>query len=251
MMPVALCSDAVHLWTIRLDDPGWERHKAYLDEDEQLRARCYLVPLQRQRFERGHAARRCILGAYLCRSPERIAFEAQPYGKPVLLEEALQFSFSHSHDLALLAVTSSGAGEIGIDIEHTGRRLDNLDGMIAMVCHPSEQAALAHLDDVARLEAFYQLWTRKEAYAKARGLGLRIELDRVYFVPGDSGLSGVRDEASPDAGAFCVRSWRHAPSYLASLCALPGLRIERFDGDACASVERFHFDLRLKLAMNF
>lgn len=231
MMPSALCSDAVHLWTIRLDNPGWERHKACLDEDEQMRARRYLMPLQRQRFVRGHVARRCILGGYLSRSPERIAFEAQLYGKPALLEDALQFSFSHSHDLALLAVTASGAGEIGIDIEHTGRRLDNLDRMIGMVCHATEQAALAHLNDVARLEAFYQLWTRKEAYAKARGLGLRIELDRVRFVPGDGGLSRVRDEASPDVGTLSVRSWRHAPSYLASLCASPGLRIERFDGD--------------------
>jgi 4'-phosphopantetheinyl transferase len=57
---------------------------------------------------------------------------------------------------------------------------------------PQELAGLATLEDTARLSRFYELWTLREAYLKARGVGLKLPLDQLVFRPTSSGSAHAK-----------------------------------------------------------
>jgi 4'-phosphopantetheinyl transferase len=213
----------VHLWPVRLDDSGWDAHAAVLSDGERDRAARFLRPADRCRFVRGHAALRCVLARYLDCAPHAVALTAGPYGKPGVVGEPLQFSFSHSHELAMVAVAVA-AGVVGVDLEYAARPLPELDGMIGLVCHPEERTVLATLAPAARAAAVYRLWTRKEAYCKALGVGLRRALTGIRF--GDDGR--VADAALDQPDAFHVATHAWPGSYVVSLCAPAPPRYEVF-----------------------
>ena len=75
---------------------------------------------------------------------------------------------------------------MGIDLEAV-RALENLDGLAASCFSRTEQAALAAVPEALRLEAFYDGWTRKEAFLKLLGDGLSRPLDSfdVTLSPGE------------------------------------------------------------------
>ena len=107
--------------------------------------------------------------------PRDLRFSTGPAGKPALADNSagLHFNGSASGDVALLAVT--GLGEVGCDVQlHSP-----LDPGLAQVIErfsPAEQAALARLEPGLRATAFFDCWTRKEAFVKALGCGLSLPL---------------------------------------------------------------------------
>jgi 4'-phosphopantetheinyl transferase len=101
------------------------------------------------------------------------------HGKPALADVGgggLQFSVSRSDDCCLIALTK--IGPVGVDVERVVPRT-RLDEIVANRFAPAEAAAILRLGGEQRLRAFYNCWTRKEAYLKARGVGLTIALERV------------------------------------------------------------------------
>jgi 4'-phosphopantetheinyl transferase len=136
-----------------------------------------LSPRERARYEsfaheqhrfRWGAARgtlREILGRATVRPPEEIVFRYAPHGKPEV--EGLHFNISHSGGLALLAL---GRVEVGVDVELPRRR--RTDDIARRFFAPGEQERLFALPDAERFEAFFRLWTCKEAFLKATGEGL-------------------------------------------------------------------------------
>lgn len=178
--PDVLTLDAadVHVWRIALEDPVPAGARTTLSESEQTRATAFRFPHLTARYVASHAAMRAILSQYTGVPPEAIAFAASKAGKPVLAGERAartpRFNLSHSHDLALLAVAR--LREVGVDIEYTrvGRaRFDPLHGFFSR----AECLALGALDPARLQDACYQCWTRKEAFLKARGDGLTLDLD--------------------------------------------------------------------------
>ena len=89
--------------------------------------------------------------------------------------QPLRFSLAYADGIAVCAVTSGGS--VGVDVE-SARNLGGEVGDIAsLVCSPAE---LRHLDTLAgdaRMERFLTIWARREAIAKALGLGFRLPLD--------------------------------------------------------------------------
>ncbi len=123
-----------------------------------------------------HALARTMLAERLGWAPERLRFRYSPRGRPELAiplpsgAPRLRFSLSHADGIALCAVAMDCA--VGADVESL-RNVgpDPLD-VAAMVCCPRELAALRAAAPADQAEAFLLLWARKEAVAKASGLGL-------------------------------------------------------------------------------
>ena len=185
-----LAADEVHVWRAELDLPPTQlrRLKSTLTPDESERA-------DRFRFEKDHqhyiAARgilRTILSSYLCISPERLRFVYSDYAKPSLAPEFahhdIQFNLSHSAGLALYAVTYRY--DVGIDVEHIRTNFEH-EEIAQRFFSPREVAILNTVSPHLKPLAFFNCWTRKEAYIKAQGQGLSLPLDRfdVSFAPGE------------------------------------------------------------------
>jgi 4'-phosphopantetheinyl transferase len=176
----------VHIWRVLLDDPKWDDYASVLNDAERAKAARYRTQTLQQRNRRCRSALRVILARYVAAGAADLVFQYGQYGKPELQDRPVHFNVSHSGDVALLAVAKQA---LGVDLEDTGKERSDLDGLIDMVCHPSEQVALAQLTDANKVTQFYQLWTQKEAYCKMLGLGLQQSLPALYFepVPGTTG----------------------------------------------------------------
>jgi 4'-phosphopantetheinyl transferase len=215
--------DEIHVWLIHLKQRERERQKSLLlllAEDERERAWRFNFEHHRERFIVAHAALRLILGHYLQQRPEQLRFHYNAYGKPALDVkgggEVLQFNLSHSEDMALLALCRRRA--IGVDLEYI--RDDFAHEEIAgRYFSPREVEMLRTLPYNLRAEAFFNCWTRKEAYIKARGKGLSLALDGfdVSLIPGErAALLSVRDEPS-EAARWSLRELAPVSGYAAAL----------------------------------
>ncbi len=185
-----LSGSEVHVWRAELDrsQACEERLLATLTEDEQDRANRFHFKHDRSHFINARGILRDILGRYLDARPDAIRFEYTKYGKPSLAKEfggsALSFNLSHSKGVALFAFATGR--DLGIDLEWI--RADVADEQIAeQFFSDQEVRVLRALEASAQAEAFFNCWTRKEAYIKARGEGLSMPLDRfaVSLKPGD------------------------------------------------------------------
>lgn len=180
----------VHVWraTTDLVPSQLRRIQKTLSAAERERAGRFYFRQDRERFVAARGLLRNILAQYLDMEPNQLRLSSNPHGKPALALESggdrLRFNVSHSHRLALIAVTQQK--EIGVDIERI--RPDLANEMIARrFFSPNEVATLLALPEYLRREAFFTCWTRKEAYIKARGEGLSFPLDQfsVSLAPDD------------------------------------------------------------------
>jgi 4'-phosphopantetheinyl transferase len=121
----------------------------------------------------GRGRLRAILASYVGGDPGTLRFELGVQGKPALVEHELEFSFSRSGPVVLVAVSRDRP--LGVDVERVkpGRAVDRI---ARHKFAPAENAALARLDRRDRRTAFHRCWTGKEAYAKGLGAGLSMGL---------------------------------------------------------------------------
>ena len=203
--PVKLGEGEVHVWRACLDVTVEELQvrSKLLKEEERARGARYLRAEVGSRFVAGRGLLRRLLGMYLGTDAAEVEFTFNSFGKPALAAKHgagdLRFNVSHSHDWALIAFTRGR--ELGVDIERV--RPDFATREIAQrFFSPSEARRLIALPAATQTEAFFQCWTRKEGYIKARGEGLSRGLDsfEVAFGPGvDAAVLNASDDASPTA----------------------------------------------------
>ena len=139
----------------------------------------------RLRYLIGRSALRTLIGGLSGIAASDVKFEYGAYGKPQLATKGrscLQFNLSHSADVVLIALARGRA--VGIDVEHIRGNVAIIS-IAARYFSANEYKTLVHLDPAIQCSAFFKCWTRKEAYLKARGDGLRVPLDRfeVAFAP--------------------------------------------------------------------
>jgi 4'-phosphopantetheinyl transferase len=182
--------EEVHVWRITLTQPETviQGYRDLLAPDEIERADRFYFARDRNRFTVARGVLRRLLSSYLGLLSRQINFVYGPQGKPDLILEqrssGLRFNLSHSGEIGLLAVSRNQ--ELGVDVEQI--RADFASGEIATrFFSPEECAKLETLSPNESVGAFFNCWTRKEAYIKARGEGLSIPLDsfEVAFVPGE------------------------------------------------------------------
>jgi len=189
--PLQLGADEVHVWlawTDAVDPVADARCATLLSAEERARHDRFHFERDRQLYRVAHALVRTSLSRYAPVAPAAWRFVATPHGRPELLpgNGGVPLRFNLSHTRGLVACVVSLAREVGVDVEaeeRPGNPLDRVSDHFA----PAEVAALRALPAAAQPTRFFTLWTLKEAYIKARGLGLAIPLDRFSFeVPASS-----------------------------------------------------------------
>ena len=210
----------VHVWRISLDlgATGAARFAPTLSPDERRRAARFHFARDRDRFTVARGVLRTLLGGYLGIAPAELAFAYGDHGKPELVGGPLRFNVSHSAGVALCAVTR--VREVGVDVE--AHRGDFATEEIAdRFFSSAERTALRALPARRRCEAFFACWTRKEAYIKARGLGLSLALDAfdVSLVPGEPAtLLATRDDPA-QKDRWSLRALDPGPGFAGALVA--------------------------------
>jgi 4'-phosphopantetheinyl transferase len=214
--------DEVHVWRASLDQTASrvQNYLRTLTPDERRRAARFYFARDRDHFIVARGVLRAILSSYLNRDPGQLRFCYNPQGKPYLPRESggdwLRFNLSHSHGLALLAVTRDR--EIGVDVEHIRSGLAD-EQMAERFFSPQEVAQLRALPPARQAEAFFNCWTRKEAYIKAQGVGLSLPLDQfdVSLVPGEpAALLSTRGDPH-EASRWSLRELMPGSGYIAAL----------------------------------
>jgi 4'-phosphopantetheinyl transferase len=218
----ALAHDEVHVWKVVLDRPAGEvtELQRLLSADEQARAERFYFERDQRKFIVTRAVLRLLIGRYLDITPAKVQFEYQEHGKPALARTTalgdFQFNISHSGEMALLAFTYGRP--IGVDIEYS-RPLDDAERVAKRSFSPGEFEVFRRLPTGQKQEAFFNCWTRKEAFIKAIGEGLSHPLDQfdVAFAPGEKPgfLYIAGDEQA--AGHWSLKALQPAPSYIAAL----------------------------------
>jgi len=220
--PPALLPDEVHVWRVPLDDllPGVPGLLPLLSDDERVRARRFVFDVHRHRFVAGRGVLRLLLGGYLALPPEQLAFDYGAQGKPTLLTATgtppLRFNVSHSHAMALLAF--SRGRTVGVDIEQVSA--DRATVAIAQrFFAPEEVAVFEALPEHQWVEAFFNAWTRKEAYMKADGRGLALGLDNfcVTLAPGEPAALLSTRWNPHDARRWSMQALQPAHDYTGAL----------------------------------
>jgi 4'-phosphopantetheinyl transferase len=219
---LTLSENDVHAWRASLQQPVSiiQHLYQYLSMDEVTIARRFYFEKDRNHFIVARGLLRVLLGRYLDMEPGQLIFRYNPHGKPALdtstHEKTLQFNLSHSHELALYAFTSTR--HIGIDIEYMRSNVA-FAGVARHSFSPNEQALFRALPEEIQPQAFYNCWTRKEAYIKARGKGLSIPLHLfdVSLQPGEPAtlLSSREDPQEPQR--WSMRELLPGPGYAGAL----------------------------------
>jgi 4'-phosphopantetheinyl transferase len=214
---LTLAPHEIHVWRFALDAPDERRESLWrtLAEEERKRARRFYQERHRRRFAIGRGVLRVLLGRYLQKPPGRIQFRYGMHGKPVLEEGGdLHFNLSHSGDAGLLALTRGQ--EIGIDLEQVRSR-DHLEELAQRFFAPAEVAALAAVAPADKELAFFQCWTRKEAFLKAGGEGLARPLDSfcVSLGPGELARLLAVEGDTEEAARWSLRTLTPWPDFVA------------------------------------
>lgn len=157
-------------------------YEALMNADETARWHRFHYAGDRQRFLVGRAFMRTVLAESLGHSdPATLQFAFTAHGKPELAGPhagKLHFNLSHTDALLVLAVARRHA--VGVDVEAVTRKVELL-ALAQRYFAAQEYEELAGMANGAQRERFFALWTLKEAWLKARGLGLHIPLDAFSF----------------------------------------------------------------------
>jgi 4'-phosphopantetheinyl transferase len=158
-----------------------------LDASEEERYLAFVRDVDRTLYGAAHVGLRRLLGAYLGRKPDELAFGREtcptcdgPHGRPCLKDaDGVHFSLSHGGEMVLVALAGT---PVGADVEKIPQR-EAVEGVWSHL-HPRERAELAALPEPEQGPAFARCWTRKEAYLKGTGEGMSGGLDRDYVGTG-------------------------------------------------------------------
>jgi 4'-phosphopantetheinyl transferase len=192
----------VHVWRASLALPAaaQRRCESLLSAAENERCNRYVRSTDRTRFAAARGSLRIVLAKYVDEDPRALPIATGAHGKPFLDRTpgtGIQFNVSHADDRALIAV-SQGI-RVGIDIEQI-REVRNLDSILDAFFSEQERVSIYSREGKERTRAFFALWTRREACAKAMGLDLFDSLARFALPAFDRNESGTRVDLAP-AGA--------------------------------------------------
>lgn len=211
---LSLKSRHVDIWRLSLNllADSVKLIESTLSADESARAARFHFEVDRNRFIVAHGVLRKILGRYLHCDPAELTFSVNQYGKPALVNSALEFNLSHSGDFALIAVTQGR--KIGVDVERIRQGISS-HVIAQQYFSKAEVAELQSLPIEQREAAFFTCWTRKEAYIKAQGLGLALPLEcfDVSLTPGQPAILRATRPDEKEAVRWTLRSLDVDPNY--------------------------------------
>lgn len=224
---IPLTPAEIHLWLAFYDEITDEHllseYRALLNPAEKEQQSRFYFSRDRLRYLVTRALVRTVLSRYLPIHPRDWMFSTNAYGCPEIAnaeakEECISFSISHTHSLIVLGVTRHRA--LGVDVENVEARealLDIADRFFA----PQEVAALNAVPAQQQQYRFFEYWTFKESYIKARRMGLSLPLDKFSFhYSHDQSVEiAIDPELADDATRWQFWQFRPRSEYLVAICA--------------------------------
>jgi len=224
---IPLTPEEIHLWLAFYDEITDERllsdYLALLNSAEKEQQSRFYFAKDRLRYLVTRALVRTVMSRYVSIHPTEWVFSTNAYGCPEIAnvqgrEASLSFNISHTDSLIVLGVTKRRA--LGVDVENCRARevsIDIADRFFA----PTEVAALNNVPPQQQQYRFFEYWTFKESYIKARRMGLSLPLDKFSFhYPNDRALEiAIDPELADDAARWQFWQFQPRPEYLVAICA--------------------------------
>jgi 4'-phosphopantetheinyl transferase len=224
---VPLLPGEIHVWlafeALITDERLHAAYRQLLDAAERAQEPRFYFARDRRRYLITRALVRTVLSRYVPIGPRDWVFSTNAYGRPEIANAeaagaGLSFNISHTPGLVVLAVATRRA--LGVDVEDVDAReapLDIADRFFAA----EEVSALAAAPPSHRQYRFFEYWTFKESYIKARGMGLSLPLDRFSFHYADDRAVeiAIRPELADDPARWQFWQFRPRPEYLVAICA--------------------------------
>ncbi len=212
----------IDIWEFPLNKP-FNQANTLLNKTELIRANRYYFDRHRRRFTIARASLRLILGRYLHEEGKQLIFSYGTHGKPqVNHSKALQFNLSHSGELALLAIGYQLP--LGIDLEFFSAR--PYEGIAKNLFSERELQTFLDLPTFLKPRVFFHIWSQKEAFIKASGLGLSYPT-QFFTVP----IFSKDTELITDSIHHCewlMRSFMPHIACSAALCHHPEIKELRY-----------------------
>lgn len=220
----------MHLWLLdinRFSAADYAYAERIMSDSEHQRAQ------KMQRGKENYIASRWLLRKVLAHytgiAADSITFLRTDKGKPCLPNSNIHFSLSHSGHWALLAVANCEL--IGVDIEAI-KTTRKLSAIAEHYYHPLEVTQLQALVGDVQRDYFYRLWTLKEAFLKATGLGISAGLEKICFALNDDSINAkIALEQAGESADWQFHQWAlTAQDYCALAYKAPhALAIDWFD----------------------
>lgn len=214
----------VELWCVFPDEIRDSQllkcYRRMLTRDERLRGEAFHFERDRHSHLVTRALVRTVLTKYVSIAPADWRFTVNAYGRPEIgnvdpVARRIRFNIAHTDGLILLAVTAHRA--IGVDAENI-TRIPVLE-IAGRYFAAQEIAVLKALSSQQQCERFFDFWTLKESYIKARGMGLSIPLDGFAFRLRERAIEFSTDPSIEDDQArWCFWQFRFGQQHTAALC---------------------------------
>ncbi len=233
----------VALWVSRpneIDETELAACLELLDPEERARHERFRFPHLRRDYAVSHALLRRALSAHVEGvAPEEWRYGRNDYGRPHIVTPAgvAVPSFNLSHTAGCIVVALCAEAEVGVDVERVDPARDLLE-LAPRYFAPQETEALRALPWAGQVDRFFTLWTLKEAYIKARGMGLALPLNGFAFsfgprppTAGDSVSEALEREITiafdgidDDPAAWSFRSFRLGDAHPVAVATRAGAR---------------------------
>jgi 4'-phosphopantetheinyl transferase len=213
-------NDGVLVWTVSPDDSAvmdrFDQYRSLLTDEEVRRAARFVHFKDTALFVLGRTLAKTMLSTYASIHPRDWCFEIDDHGRPILAARAdgvpdLRFNLTHTAGLVACAV--SVGREVGVDVERIDRRL--VHDVAERYFSEREVADLRALPIEEQETVFFDYWTLKEAYIKARGLGLALPLGQFTFhrLPGAAPSISFAPELRDDSSTWQFAQFWPSPDH--------------------------------------
>lgn len=213
-----------HLWYV-LEDQVKEplllsRYEALLAPEERVRRDRYRFEKNRHEYLLTRALVRTVLSRYEPVAPAAWTFSANAHGCPAVAtpEPARWLRFNLTNTAGLVACLVARDRDVGVDVEDVERHGETVQ-IADRFFSPVEVAELRAQPEARQRARFFDYWTLKEAYIKARGMGLAIPLDHFSYLLAEGRPIGIAfaPELPDDPAAWQFAQLRPTPRHLVSL----------------------------------
>lgn len=226
--------NAIDIWTAETwefqNPEAMALFQSWLSNDERRRYGRYVRPRDRELFLFAHALQRHTLSQYADVEPGAWDFRSGEHGRPEITGDLarLGLRFNISHTPGVVACLVSDGADAGVDVENCDAAADPLK-LAANVFSPAEFQAIKDLPAPDLNRRFYEIWTLKEAYIKARGMGLALPLKKFTFTIESSGTIQIRFDADldDDPADWQFQLWQPSDKHQGAVALRRGSRHDR------------------------
>jgi len=215
-MVLELPTGIVHLWLAFPDEINDEallvNYQNLLNEEEKDRWQRFYFARHRHQYLVTRALIRSTLSRYVDIEPGNWRFTVNGYGKPEIapgfMDNPPRFNLSHTDGLIICAITL--ANDIGVDVENTQKTHS-----LAIAEHCFSKQEIQHLNRLPehrQAQVFLEYWTLKEAYIKAKGMGLSLPLDQFSFILSENRRVEIAFDPNLEDNPAHWQFWRLNPS---------------------------------------